>query len=49
MTRMSALYDVKEHEIKFVRVDYDIDKVVKMIENIEKLPDSLGKRLLLGK
>lgn len=44
-----VLYDVKEHEVKFVRVDYDIDKVVKMIEDNEKLPDSLGKRLLLGK
>ena len=44
-----VLYDMKEHEIKFVRVDYDIDKVVKMIKENEKLPDSLGERLLVGK
>ena len=44
-----VLYDMKEHEIKFVRVDYDIDKVVKQIEEIEKLPNQLGERLLVGK
>ena len=44
-----VLYDIKEHQIKFVRVDYDIDKVVKMIEENEKLPDALGQRLLVGK
>ncbi len=44
-----VMYDMKEHEIKFVRVDYDIDKVIKQFEEAPELPQSLGQRLLVGK
>ena len=45
----AAFVTVDEHEVKFIRVEYDIQKVVDKIRAIDQLDDFHGLRLLEGR